>query len=343
MGTMISAPRYISSTSSKIRLSWLDLRTAGLSILERLSVEEALLRHDPKNRSWVIVGTHTPCEHKYLSQDKLRLPDYIQNERTVNSDCMIVMGIGGRPEKLLDIPKVQQDQVLVVKRFSGGGTVALDINSVWTTIIGRNQDFVPTLGVDPYPRSIMQWTADSIFAPTFDKLISQKGSSMYQQKTLALDTKSCSATENGGKIVSLPASEEQDIEILKFALRENDYVLGENLKMGGNAQSIVKDGWLHHTSFLWDYDLENMSYLTLPEKRPDYRKSRSHDEFLTSLGSFFGRSHGPFISSLRETCNETALVERVTLTEVMEEVIDGELGGMEQWFEKNRTRILLEL
>ena len=67
-------------------------------------------------------------------------------------------------------------------------------------------------------------------------------------------------------------------------LRENDYVLGER-KFGGNAQSITKDRWLHHTSFLFELRPRNMAYLTLPEKRPDYRGDRDHLDFLTGLGA----------------------------------------------------------
>uniref|UniRef100_A0ACD5V1T6 Uncharacterized protein n=1 Tax=Avena sativa TaxID=4498 RepID=A0ACD5V1T6_AVESA len=39
----------------------------------------------------------------------------------------------------------------------------------------------------------------------------------------------------------------------EFHLRENDYAFSHR-KFGGNAQSITKDRWVHHTSFLWDYD-----------------------------------------------------------------------------------------
>lgn len=47
---------------------------------------------------------------------------------------------------------------------------------------------------------------------------------------------------------------------------------------------------MHHTSFLWDYEEENMEkYLTLPEKRPDYRQSRQHNEFLTKLKPFYSK------------------------------------------------------
>ncbi|CAI9089755.1 OLC1v1024388C2 [Oldenlandia corymbosa var. corymbosa] len=48
-----------------------------------------------------------------------------------------------------------------------------------------------------------------------------------------------------------------------FSLCENDYVFGSR-KFGGNAQSITKTRWIHHTSFLWDFDVSNMAYLKLP-------------------------------------------------------------------------------
>ena len=70
-----------------------------------------------------------------------------------------------------------------------------------------------------------------------------------------------------------------------FNVQENDYVFGDK-KFGGNAQYIVKDRWLHHTSFLWDYDKKKMRYLKKPEKQPQYRKNRSHSEFLCCLKNF---------------------------------------------------------
>jgi hypothetical protein len=50
----------------------------------------------------------------------------------------------------------------------------------------------------------------------------------------------------------------------------SDYVF-DNLKFGGNAQSITKNRWIHHTSFLWDYDTRNMEYLKHPSRTPKYR------------------------------------------------------------------------
>ena len=68
-----------------------------------------------------------------------------------------------------------------------------------------------------------------------------------------------------------------------FSLRADDYVLGGDRKVGGNAQCISKDKWIHHTSFLWDYDPAHMAFLALPAKRPEYRGDRDHGAFLSRL------------------------------------------------------------
>lgn len=309
-------------------------------MMERLSLEEALLRHDPQDRCWILVGTHEPWPHKYLNDGVVPLPSYVSS--IPNTDCLVVMGIGGKPDQLLNIPKVKEDQVLVCKRFSGGGTVVLDSSSLWTTVIGRNHDFAH---VQAYPKEIMEWSAQEVFGPTFDHLTetAQQQSSGRGQKTLVLDSKSCSATENIGKLYQLPNSsttQTADTDIPKFALRENDYVFGD-LKMGGNAQSIIKGGWLHHTSFLWDYDPDNMRYLTLPVKRPAYRGDRPHDEFLVKLQPYFGNKNA-FFQSLLHACQQSFEVEKITLPEAIE-VIDKQLGGMGAWWESNRTRIVHDL
>ena len=52
-----------------------------------------------------------------------------------------------------------------------------------------------------------------------------------------------------------------------------DYTYGEQ-KFGGNAQAITKQRWLHHTSFLWDFDDSNMALLKHPSRVPKYRLVR---------------------------------------------------------------------
>lgn len=179
------------------------LQLQGMPIFEQLQIEEALLRADEGN--WCIVNTQAPPA--------------------------IVMGISGKPEKLLHVERVKADNIPVIKRFSGGGTVYIDPQTLFITFICNAKD----VGVAPFPHTILEWS-ERLYRPLFPG----------------------------------------------FSLRENDYVFGER-KFGGNAQYIRKDRWLHHTSFLWDFDIEKMHYLKLPEKRPKYRQDRSHDAFLCRL------------------------------------------------------------
>lgn len=91
-----------------------------------------------------------------------------------------------------------------------------------------------------------------------------------------------------------------------FRVRENDYVIGDK-KFGGNAQYFTKDRLLHHTSLLWNFCPHEMNVLKMPPKMPDYRTSRPHGDFLTSLSSHFS-SKEAFLSGITR-----ALEERWTL------------------------------
>ncbi len=144
----------------------------------------------------------------------------------------IVMGLSASPEEWLDLPSVKQAAIPYFHRFSGGGTVYVDHNTLFATfIMNRN-----TLPIEIFPKPILQWTAD------------------FYREALGLG----------------------------LTLVENDYTIG-NKKIGGNAQYLRKDRWLHHTTFLYDYDPKKMKTLLIPRRQPEYRKGRSHDEFLTTL------------------------------------------------------------
>lgn len=98
-----------------------------------------------------------------------------------------------------------------------------------------------------------------------------------------------------------------------FSLRENDYVFG-NRKFGGNAQSITKNRWIHHTSFLWDYDISNMSYLKLPIRAPEYRKARGHLDFICRLKDHIEWSE--FISRTIDVLDSHFSVKSMELDEI---------------------------
>ncbi|CAH9120980.1 unnamed protein product [Cuscuta epithymum] len=99
----------------------------------------------------------------------------------------------------------------------------------------------------------------------------------------------------------------------EFALRENDYVFGSH-KFGGNAQSITKNRWIHHTSFLWDYAIHNMGYLKLPKRAPDYRQARGHLDFICSMKDYISRPD--FISRTIDAAKIYFSVRQLELEEI---------------------------
>lgn len=185
------------------------LELSRIPILQQLQWEEALLRNDQRN--WCLINRGTPPA--------------------------IVMGISGKFDQLISSEHLEKAPIPVIRRFSGGGTVVVDENTLFVTLICQSA----ALSIHPFPRPLMQWTAE-LYRPLFP------GNS--------------------------------------FELQENDYVLGEK-KWGGNAQSIIKGRWLHHSSLLWDYHPKMMDYLLIPEKMPAYRKKRPHTDFLCCLKEYW--------------------------------------------------------
>jgi lipoate-protein ligase A len=208
-------------------------------ILSQLEIEEGLLRADQRN--WCILNH--------------------------GSTPAIVMGISGKAEKLFCQESVLLHKIPVIRRFSGGGTVVVDQNTLFATFIFNHQD----LSVQAQPESIMRWT-EQFYRNVF------------------------------------PHPE--------FRLKENDFVIGEK-KFGGNAQYLRKDRWLHHTSFLWDYNEEKMNYLKLPEKTPQYRQNRNHEDFLCTLKEHHA-SKEDLLNQIQETLRREFQVIDVSLSDLEE-------------------------
>lgn len=139
----------------------------------------------------------------------------------------------------MDVAAAHRDGIVVIRRFSGGGTVIVDADTQFVSLI---LNAAATPGIQLFPVPLMQWTGE-----------------LY-------------GGADAGVFADVPG----------FRLRENDYVVGER-KVGGNAQSISKNRWLHHTSFLWDFRAEMMRYLKHPAKTPAYREGRAHLDFLAPL------------------------------------------------------------
>ena len=105
-------------------------------------------------------------------------------------------------------------------------------------------------------------------------------------------------------------------EGIDFKLVENDYAIG-NKKCGGNAQYFRKGRWLHHSSFLWDFQLEQMEYLLHPPKTPKYRAERRHGEFLCMLSEHF-EEKDRFFSPLIHQLEKQFTLEHAVLDECLE-------------------------
>ncbi|MDN3507583.1 MAG: lipoate--protein ligase family protein [Simkaniaceae bacterium] len=230
------------------------LYISNMPIMQQLQLEEALLRIDTRNFCIINVG----------------------------SPRAVVMGISGKPDELVDRNEMASQNVPLIKRYSGGGTVVVDEKTVFVTwIMGGD-----VLGIKPYPEPVLQWSTE------------------FYKKAF---------------------------EIEGFGLIENDYVIGEK-KCGGNAQYFRKNRWVHHTTFLWDYSDKNMELLLMPKRKPEYRKERSHLDFLVKLL--------PYFSSANEMGDAIAAEVRkqFSVEDVGEEIFNESFGDHRKAVEK----ILLE-
>ncbi len=97
-------------------------------IYKQLEIEEALLRTDHQN--WCILNQ--------------------------GSSKAIVLGISGKKEELIDLKTAKSQNVLLIKRFSGGGTVVVDEDTLFSSFIFQQE----TLDFPPYPEYILRWTAE---------------------------------------------------------------------------------------------------------------------------------------------------------------------------------------
>jgi hypothetical protein len=111
----------------------LRLSERRVGIFDQLLLEEALYRGSSAN--WCVPND----EHSNRGSNAFSCRAVVN---VGNDPPAVVMGIGGKPHLLLDIPKVKASNTPVIRRFTGGGTVVVDKNTTFASIIGN---FVRTL------------------------------------------------------------------------------------------------------------------------------------------------------------------------------------------------------
>jgi lipoate-protein ligase A len=108
------------------------LQLDQIPIYRQLQIEEALLRSDQRN--WCILNQ--------------------------GASPAIVMGISGKANLLLNQKLLAEQPIPVIRRFSGGGTVVIDEQTIFATFIFNAKD----IQVGCCPQKVMQWTGE-IYQP----------------------------------------------------------------------------------------------------------------------------------------------------------------------------------
>jgi len=103
----------------------------GRSMLEQLRIEESLYRAGEGH--WCIVNRYA-------------------------GDPVVVLGISGKPEKLVYLEKTRKDNVPLIKRFSGGGTVILSPGTFLVSFICGKDGL--SEGRANSPTELMNWSGE---------------------------------------------------------------------------------------------------------------------------------------------------------------------------------------
>ena len=111
------------------------LLTKNIDIFTQLKIEEAFLRTGEDNLIWINIG----------------------------SKKNIVLGISSKEEELVNIESAKILKIPLIRRYSGGGTVVVDENTIFITFIFNHEK----LSLQPFPTKIMEWSAQ--FYDTFLK------------------------------------------------------------------------------------------------------------------------------------------------------------------------------
>jgi lipoate-protein ligase A len=105
-----------------------------LAVWQQLQIEEALLRVGKGN--WCLINQGTPDA--------------------------IVMGISGKREELINEQEYKKRPVPIIRRFSGGGTVYVEKETLFITFLFEKE----SLDLGTSPASVMEWT-EKLYAPLF--------------------------------------------------------------------------------------------------------------------------------------------------------------------------------
>lgn len=155
-----------------------------------------------------------------------------------NSKKCVVIGRGEKIEKQVQLEHVHQDQIPVLRRISGGGTVLHGPDNINLSFFLPYSHHESLTHLKRSYLLILSWV--------------QKALTQSHQLNIEING-SCDLVIN-------------------------------NKKFSGTAQARKRHGLLHHMTILVHADFKGMMrYLKEPEKQPEYRNKRKHEDFVTGL------------------------------------------------------------
>jgi len=166
-------------------------------------------------------------------------------------DTFVVVGYANKVATEVNVEACQKCGVPIFRRCSGGGTVLQGAGCLNYSLILRITDEGPLRTITSANQFIMERNRTAI-------------------ESLALK----SASGNGPSAISISGHTDLTLNSQPSTLN----------KFSGNSQRRKKNFLLFHGCFLLDFDLALVGeFLRMPSLQPDYRASRSHDDFLVNL------------------------------------------------------------
>ena len=151
----------------------------------------------------------------------------------------IVLGRIGKIEEDIKIDEAVRDNIPILRRFSGGGTVIQGKGCLNYSFILSKELRPEIIDLSKSYRAIL------------------------------------------GKVVA--ALEKLNVKAV-FQPISDVALAGSEKKISGNAQHRGKKFILHHGTILYDFNLSIIErYLTFPKSVPEYRRQRSHEEFVANV------------------------------------------------------------
>ncbi|CAA9987506.1 lipoate-protein ligase 2, putative [Plasmodium knowlesi strain H] len=267
------------------------LNLGKFHVYEQLLLEECLYRmssllsQGQNNVGFVLINDTYSSAKEQQGKDGL----------TSSENKCVVFGISGKVSNFIkDVNYIGKNNIALIRRYTGGGTVYINNNCLMFSLI------LPLHFAEErqlYPCNVTEWVFNSFYHPVFNSPSGEEEKEEEEKK------KKKKKNSN------------------KFYHHENDYVhhsydhVKDEIimrKVGGNAQAFSKNYFVHHTSFLWSCDYDEMERVIVnPSKQPQYRNKRNHRDFLTSMEECLpGRGNTPmgligkFVSNIRRLINQ---------------------------------------